>query len=291
MVNFMTPVKFNVDTIYYIEKDGEMFVPMKPIIENMGIDWAGQYTKLVNARNRWSVEMISIVAQDGRSREHLCIPFRKLASFLAGINPDKVKPELRDKIVQYQEECDNVLYEYWSKTHAPAATQPRAVEMTPSRYECLRMFYRDECGITGPQLAVVINRAWNNFEQFNPLALGEVAPAFNPEDDRGLYRTVTQIAKLYGQTAQMLNRLLTEKQLQIREEKKRQALDKKTNKLVEKTYYEYYPTEEGKQHGGKRFPDSARGNVNKDVWTCMWHKDKIIAWLDKFWKKPETSEE
>lgn len=50
--NSMTPVQFYEDTIYYVEKDGEQYVPMKAIVENMGLDWASQYTKLINARNR-----------------------------------------------------------------------------------------------------------------------------------------------------------------------------------------------------------------------------------------------
>ncbi|MFS9904411.1 phage antirepressor N-terminal domain-containing protein, partial [Salmonella enterica] len=31
------------------------------------------------------------------------------------ISPNKVKPEIRDKVIRYQEECDDVLYDYWTK--------------------------------------------------------------------------------------------------------------------------------------------------------------------------------
>jgi len=31
------------------------------------------------------------------------------------IHPDKVRPELRDKILAYQNECDDVLWRYWTE--------------------------------------------------------------------------------------------------------------------------------------------------------------------------------
>lgn len=110
----MVPVVFHNDTIYYVDKDGEQYVPVRPIVENLGLDWKTQHRKLVSAQNRWSVVMMTIVAQDGHSREHTCVPLRKLAGFLTSINPDKVKEELREKLLQYQNECDEVLYQYWT---------------------------------------------------------------------------------------------------------------------------------------------------------------------------------
>lgn len=52
----------------------------------------------------------------------LCLALRKLNGWLQTISPNKVKPEIRDKVVQYQEECDDVLYEYWTKGQV---TNPR----------------------------------------------------------------------------------------------------------------------------------------------------------------------
>lgn len=38
----------------------------------------------------------------------LCLALRKLNGWLQTISPNKVKPEIREKVVQYQEECDDV---------------------------------------------------------------------------------------------------------------------------------------------------------------------------------------
>ena len=44
----------------------------------------------------------------------ICLALRKLTGWLHTISPNKVKAEIRDKVIQYQEECDDVLYEYWT---------------------------------------------------------------------------------------------------------------------------------------------------------------------------------
>ena len=69
MPNELVPVKFHEDTIYYVDYDGEQLVPMRPVIENMGLSWQAQHAKLLSAGNRWSVTMILTVAQDGKARD------------------------------------------------------------------------------------------------------------------------------------------------------------------------------------------------------------------------------
>ncbi|ACQ68084.1 antirepressor [Candidatus Williamhamiltonella defendens] len=107
-------VPFHGNALYIVNHNGEPYAPMKPIVEGMEMDWASQFTKLKQRFNTTIAE-ITMVAEDGRTRKMLCLPLRKLAGWLQTINPNKVKHEIRDKVVQYQEECDDVLYEYWTK--------------------------------------------------------------------------------------------------------------------------------------------------------------------------------
>jgi hypothetical protein len=55
------------------------------------------------------------------------MPLRKLPAWLYSISPNKVSPELRDKIVRYQEECDDALWDYWTQG---SATRPSAPNVT-----------------------------------------------------------------------------------------------------------------------------------------------------------------
>ncbi len=106
-------VPFHGDNLYVVNYNGQPYVPMKPIVEGMGMDWASQFTKL-KQRFKSTIAEITMVAEDGKSRNMLCIALRKLSGWLHTISPNKVKPEIRDKVIRYQEECDDVLYEYWT---------------------------------------------------------------------------------------------------------------------------------------------------------------------------------
>ncbi len=108
-------VPFYGDTLYLVEHQGEPYTPMKPIVEAIGMDWASQFSKIKDNFGRWNVVFIPMVAQDKKRREMLCLPIRKLLGWMMTISPNRVKPEIREKVIQYQNECDDILWEYWSE--------------------------------------------------------------------------------------------------------------------------------------------------------------------------------
>lgn len=58
---------------------------------------------------------MTTVAQDGKNREMLCIPIKKLNGWLFAINPNKVRPDLKQRLEEYQEECFLALWDYWTE--------------------------------------------------------------------------------------------------------------------------------------------------------------------------------
>lgn len=108
------PIPFRGDTVVLIGKDNEPYVAMRSVVENMGLSWQVQHRKITERFGSTVTEMVT-VAEDGKHRPMTCLPLRKLAAWLYSISPNKVAPELRDKIIQYQEECDDVLWRYWTK--------------------------------------------------------------------------------------------------------------------------------------------------------------------------------
>ena len=100
-----SPVTFHGDTIFCITLNDQPYVPVKPIAENLGLAWQAQAAKLSANKDRWSVSIIETVAQDGRNRETLCIPVRKLPALLASINPKLDNP------VRFRQHCPH--YPYW----------------------------------------------------------------------------------------------------------------------------------------------------------------------------------
>ncbi|WP_445611728.1 phage antirepressor N-terminal domain-containing protein [Hafnia alvei] len=126
-------VPFYGDSLYLVNYNGEAYTPMKPIVDGMGLAWAPQHEKL-KQRFGSTITEIVMVAGDGKNRGMTCLALRKLAGWLHTINVGKVRPELREKVARYQEECDDVLYQYWTKGEVKNPRKKTTVdERTPLR--------------------------------------------------------------------------------------------------------------------------------------------------------------
>ena len=118
-------VPFHNAELYIVEFEGQPYTPMKPIVDGMGLDWKSQFVKL---KQRFEQGMVEItIPTKGGLQTMLCILLRKLPAWLYSIHANKVKPELRDTVIKYQEECDDVLWDYWTKGKAvnPRKTTPK----------------------------------------------------------------------------------------------------------------------------------------------------------------------
>lgn len=110
----LVAVPFHQDTLLTIEHDGDHYVAVRPIVENMGLEWSTQKQKL-DRNPKFNCCLMATVAKDGKIREVLCLPIKKLNGWLFSINPERVRSEIRPIVEQYQEECFAVLHDYWHK--------------------------------------------------------------------------------------------------------------------------------------------------------------------------------
>ena len=123
MSNQPLTVNFHGASLNILEHNNQPYVSAKQINDAIGLDWAGQYSKLNKNRARWGIEKISIPSTSGK-QSTICIPLRKLPGWLAGIQPNKVSNALRPTIIQYQNECDDALWAHWEqKTHGATPAQ------------------------------------------------------------------------------------------------------------------------------------------------------------------------
>ncbi|MFH5067228.1 phage antirepressor N-terminal domain-containing protein [Enterobacter cloacae complex sp. 2024EL-00215] len=124
-------VPFHGTELYVVNHNGEPYTPMKPIVEGMGMVWASQFVKL---KQRFAKGVLEIeIPSVGGIQKMICLALRKLAAWLNTISPNKVKPEIRDNVIRYQEECDDVLYEYWTKGQVTNPRKTSTDERTPLR--------------------------------------------------------------------------------------------------------------------------------------------------------------
>ncbi|MFK5960260.1 phage antirepressor N-terminal domain-containing protein [Escherichia coli] len=127
-------VPFNGQQIITAMTAGVAYVAMKPIVENLGMSWSTQQTKLMKQISKFNCVHMNMVAADCKLRKLLCLPLKKLNGWLFSINPEKVRADIRDKLIQYQEECFTVLHDYWTKGKAENARKKTSVDdRTPLR--------------------------------------------------------------------------------------------------------------------------------------------------------------
>lgn len=126
-------VPFHGAELYVVNHNDEPYTPMKPIVEGMGMDWKSQFIKI---KQRFSKGMVEItIPTAGGIQKMICLALRKLSAWLNTISPNKVRPEIRERVIRYQEECDDVLYEYWTKGQVtnPRKSETNVDDRTPLR--------------------------------------------------------------------------------------------------------------------------------------------------------------
>lgn len=138
----LTPVTFDGDQIFYLVRGEEQLVPVRPVCDVLGLAWKPQFVKLTTERDRWSVTMMVTVAADGSMRDMLCLPLSRLFGWLATISPSRVKPELRDKLVRYQRECDRVLAAHFLGQRQAETDQDVIDAWAKTNYELLERLGR-----------------------------------------------------------------------------------------------------------------------------------------------------
>lgn len=106
-------IEFMGQSLLSVKVDDTVYVPMKPIVEGMGLQWGAQYSK-IKATKRYSDVDIPLQTPGG-PQEMVCLPLTKLNGWLFSINTDKVREEIRDAVIRYQEECHIVLHNDWNK--------------------------------------------------------------------------------------------------------------------------------------------------------------------------------
>lgn len=139
-MNTMT-VPFYGNSLYVVNHNGEPYVPMKPVVEGMGMTWQSQHRKLMERFKTCITEMMIQLPGDTQRRLVICLALRKLAGWLQTISPNKVRPEIRDRVIQYQNECDDVLYDYWTKG---VAVNPRRVSVMEELNQACADMKRDK---------------------------------------------------------------------------------------------------------------------------------------------------
>jgi len=99
--------------IVQLGEDGEIYVALRPIVEALGLNWSGQYRRIKRdpvLSEETKMISVAVTATEIRkkgmgAKSHVCLPKQFLSGFLFGINANRVREELRDRVIQWQREA------------------------------------------------------------------------------------------------------------------------------------------------------------------------------------------
>ena len=119
----LNTVDFHNQTLITLQKDKVAYVAMKPICENIGLDWEAQRQRISRDEVLNSVAcMIKATGTDSKLYNMLCLPIQFLNGWLFGVDVSRVKAEIKATLIKYKKECYQVLFDYW---HNGVAVNPR----------------------------------------------------------------------------------------------------------------------------------------------------------------------
>lgn len=113
-------VLFYEDEVTAVRLDrGDILVPIRPICQQLGVDWSAQYRRVQRDPVLNSVLMsVAITTTDidphskrPKTSAMICLPIEYLNGWLFGISANRVKPDIRENLIRYQRECYKVLYD------------------------------------------------------------------------------------------------------------------------------------------------------------------------------------
>ena len=127
MSQTLVTVDFHGQSLVAVLIDGKPHVAMKPICENIGLQWEAQQKRIQrNPVLNKGMSMMDIPSNGG-IQETLCLPLSKLNGWLFGVDVNRVREEIKPRLMQYQEECFDVLFRHFMPQQAATQATPAPV--------------------------------------------------------------------------------------------------------------------------------------------------------------------
>lgn len=130
----LVAVQFHNQTLSATLVNNIPHIALKPICENIGVDWEAQRQKI----NRHPVlKQVACMIKatcpgtDGKnySVDMLMLPLKYLNGWLFLIDSNRVKEEIKPRVIEYQEECFEVLANHFMPVLQPAqSTKPNPID-------------------------------------------------------------------------------------------------------------------------------------------------------------------
>ena len=115
-MNNVVTVDFHGSKIYGLRHTGVVYIAVKPIVDAMGLSWGSQLNRLRrDPILSKGIFKMNIPLGAGGPQEYVCLQLNRVAGWLFTISSNQIKaPEVRAKVLLFQEECYDVLNAHFS---------------------------------------------------------------------------------------------------------------------------------------------------------------------------------
>ncbi len=161
-----TIAKVNNVEIKIIE-NGEKYVPIKPICEALGIDEKSQREKINNDEILSSVKVLNTsTGKDGKQYKMFSVPLMYVFGWIFTINPKNVKPEAKENIIKYKQECYKALYMHFAEKSIFIEEKQKLIEKELSEFEKIQQDFQATKEKLKQQKEKLNNARTLTFEQY-----------------------------------------------------------------------------------------------------------------------------
>ncbi|OLU22895.1 hypothetical protein BVH03_21830 [Pseudomonas sp. PA15(2017)] len=110
-------VDFHGQALTVITDGDQHLVAMKPISDNIGLSWSGQFERI--KRDEVLATCVRVIRiqlpGDTQARDNIFLPLDMLNGWLFGIDVSRCRKETQPALIQYKRECYAVLAAHWQK--------------------------------------------------------------------------------------------------------------------------------------------------------------------------------
>jgi hypothetical protein len=153
-------IQFHNQQLIVLNHQNKPYIAMKPICENIGLDWAAQLKRIKRHQVLSSGMVMMTTPSKQGLQEYVCLPISMINGWLFGIETSRVKPEIRATLEQYQLECFDVLYNHFM----PKVAQQFPNTINAEQQQQIKQAVNERSYRTGEHYQAIYTKLYEQFK-------------------------------------------------------------------------------------------------------------------------------
>ncbi|WP_386696699.1 phage antirepressor N-terminal domain-containing protein [Lonepinella sp. MS14436] len=183
-------IQFYNHALITFEQNGTHYTAMKPICENIGLDWKAQHSRIQRDEVLSQGILMIRTPSNGGEQQMLCLPIEYLNGWLFGIDIKRCKPEIRETLIRYKKECYQALANYWLKGKAERQTAVKIERLSTEHQSTIKELVLGRAkALPKDQQAGVIIKQWSALKT-------HFGKSYKDIDDSQFVEAVSLLARL-----------------------------------------------------------------------------------------------